>query len=31
MTKTELVEQMAKDAGVSKAVANAVLNSFIDR
>ncbi len=30
MTKTELVEQMAKEAGVSKAVANAVLNSFID-
>ncbi len=30
MTKTELVEQMAKEAGVSKMVANAVLNSFID-
>ena len=30
MTKTELVEQMAKDAGISKTSANAVLNSFID-
>jgi DNA-binding protein HU-beta len=30
MTKSELVEQMAKDAGISKATANAALNSFID-
>ena len=30
MTKWELVEQMAKDAGISKSAANAVLNSFID-
>ena len=30
MTKSELVEQMAKDAGITKAAANAVLNSFID-
>jgi len=29
MTKSELVEQMAKDAGISKAAANAALNSFI--
>ncbi len=30
MTKTELVEQMAKDAGISKAAANKALDSFID-
>ena len=29
MTKAELVEQMAKDAGVSKVVATAALESFI--
>ena len=29
MTKSELVEQMAKDAGISKSAANAALNSFI--
>ena len=29
MTKSELVEQMAKDAGISKSSANAALNSFI--
>jgi len=30
MTKRELVENMAKDAGITKAAANAALNSFID-
>ena len=30
MTKAELVEQMAKDAGISKAAANKALNSFTD-
>ena len=30
MTKSELVGQMAKDAGISKSAANAVLNSFMD-
>jgi len=30
MTKSELVQQMAKDAGIAKAAANGVLNSFID-
>ncbi len=30
MTKAELVEKMAKDAGISKAAANKALNSFID-
>ena len=30
MTKAELVEQMAKDAGISKAAANKALNSFVD-
>jgi len=30
MTKTELVEKMAKDAGISKSAANAALNSFIE-
>jgi len=29
MTKAELIEQMAKDAGISKAAAGAVLNSFM--
>jgi len=29
MTKAELVDTMAKDAGISKAQANAVLTSFI--
>ncbi|MBW2266473.1 MAG: HU family DNA-binding protein [Deltaproteobacteria bacterium] len=28
MTKAEVVEQMAKDAGISKAAAGAALNSF---
>jgi len=28
MTKAELVETMAKDAGISKVAANAALNSF---
>ncbi len=28
MTKAELVEKMAKDAGISKVAANAALNSF---
>ena len=30
MTKAELVEQMAKDAGISKVAANLVLNSFTE-
>jgi DNA-binding protein HU-beta len=30
MTKAELVEQMAKDAGISKAAANKALSSFVD-
>jgi len=30
MTKTELVEKMAKDAGISKVAAAAALNSFTD-
>jgi hypothetical protein len=30
MTKSELVEQMAKNAGISKSAANAALNSFTD-
>ncbi len=30
MTKTELVQQMAKDAGISKAAANKALDSFVD-
>ena len=29
MTKAELVEKMAKDAGISKAAANTALNSFV--
>jgi DNA-binding protein HU-beta len=30
MTKAELVQQMAKDAGISKAAANKALDSFVD-
>ena len=30
MTKVEIIEKMAKDAGVSKAVAQKALDSFID-
>jgi DNA-binding protein HU-beta len=30
MTKAELVEKMAKDAGISKAAAGKALDSFID-
>ncbi len=30
MTKAELIEKMAKDAGISKAAAGAALNSFTD-
>ena len=30
MTKAELIEQMAKDAEISKAAANKALNSFAD-
>ncbi|MBW2037201.1 MAG: HU family DNA-binding protein [Deltaproteobacteria bacterium] len=30
MTKAELVEKMAKDAGISKAAAGLALNSFFD-
>ncbi len=30
MTKAELVEKMAKDAGISKVAASAALSSFID-
>jgi len=30
MTKAELVEQMARDAGISKAAANKALSSFVD-
>ena len=30
MTKTELVENMANDAGISKAAAGAALDSFVD-
>ena len=29
MTKAELIEKMATDAGISKAAANAALNSFV--
>ena len=29
MTKDELIEKMAKDAGISKAAANAALHSFM--
>ncbi|MCK4485776.1 MAG: HU family DNA-binding protein [Desulfobacterales bacterium] len=30
MTKAEIVEKMANDAGISKAEAGAALNSFVD-
>jgi len=30
MTKTELVEKMAMDAGITKTAANKALNSFVD-
>jgi DNA-binding protein HU-beta len=30
MTKAELVDNMAKDAGISKAAAGTALNSFVD-
>ena len=30
MTKAELVEKMAKDAGISKVAASAALNSFME-
>jgi DNA-binding protein HU-beta len=30
MTKTDIVEKMAKDSGISKAAADEALNSFID-
>jgi DNA-binding protein HU-beta len=30
MTKTELIEKMAKDADISKAAADKALNSFMD-
>jgi DNA-binding protein HU-beta len=30
MTKGELIEKMAKDAGISKTAAGAALNSFMD-
>ncbi len=30
MTKAELIDQMAKDASISKTAAEAALNSFID-
>jgi len=30
MTKTELVEKMAKDSGISKAIAGKAMNSMID-
>ncbi len=30
MTKAELVEKMAKDAGISKVAASGALNSFMD-
>ena len=30
MTKAELVETMAKDAGISKAAANKAMDSFVD-
>ena len=30
MTKAELIEKMAKDAGISKTAAGAALASFID-
>lgn len=30
MTKSELIDKMAKDAGISKVAAGAALNSFMD-
>jgi len=30
MTKAELIDQMSKDAKISKAAANTALNSFVD-
>ncbi len=30
MTKTQLVEQMAKNAGIPRSAANKAVNSFID-
>ena len=30
MTKADIVEKMAKDAGISKAAAGTALNSFVD-
>lgn len=30
MTKAELIEQMAKDAGISKATAGKAMDSFVD-
>jgi len=30
MTKADIIEKMAKDAGISKVAANAALNSFTD-
>jgi len=30
MTKSELIEQIAKDAGVTKAAAKLMVNSFLD-
>lgn len=30
MTKAEIVEKMAKDAGISKAAASVAFNSFVD-
>ena len=30
MTKADLIEKMAKDAGISKAAANSALNSFME-
>lgn len=30
MTKSELIEQIAKDAGVTKTAAKQILNSFLD-
>ena len=31
MTKAELVDKMAKDAGITKTAANKALDSFVDR
>ncbi|MCK4486262.1 MAG: HU family DNA-binding protein, partial [Desulfobacterales bacterium] len=30
MTKADLIEKMAQDAGISKAAANKALDSFVD-